>query len=217
MSSRGKFQPRFEVIINLFHSDTILRLLQWPRVLSPISHFSPLHGLQPASEQRGQAGRWQRAPFTTSSSPFAASPSTPEAAGQWQETPARQTNSRPPLQPPLPENITSALPGTVRASAWTRNASLAVLGDCRQKTPWAICPCWGVRLSEWGCSSFQGSISDEAKGIWATSPLFLGLHHQLRWDIDVLGRWTQEPGTQEYYSPVAGESLGASSSWWEPP
>lgn len=132
MSTGGKFQPHFEVIINLFlsHSDTILRLLRRPWILSLISTFLLWMGF--SQSLRGEAGghSWALTKgliHKPAAAPFASSPSTPEATMPWQEKLAHQTNSRFPLQRPFPDNATSALPGTVLAPMWTRTLLLSSL------------------------------------------------------------------------------------------
>lgn len=63
----------------LSHSDTILRLLHWARILSLIS---TLHGLHPVLERRGDvAEHWQRTLFTDQQQPHLWLPPAPR--NQW--------------------------------------------------------------------------------------------------------------------------------------
>lgn len=123
----------------LSHSDIILMLLHWTRILSFISTLLPWMGFSQLWEEGGQSWALTKSLIHKApAAPGATSPSTPEAATPWQEKLGHQTNSRPPLQQLFPGNSMSALPHCT-ASDVDLQTPLAELRDFRQKLSRAIC------------------------------------------------------------------------------
>lgn len=163
------------------HSDTILRLLHWPRILSLISTFFFAWASASLWEEGGHSWALTKGLIhKPAAAPFATSPSTPEATMPWQEKLAHQTNSRFPLQQLFPDNTTSALPGTVLPLTQTCTVLLSsseTLGRSYRKLSASTVLAYVLLFIKKTLLHSKKVSQMKLKDSDTTSPVFLGLHH----------------------------------------